>query len=257
MQKESSESKAAKSAATGQQQQAADLALLEKAQKMIQIERKLTATLEKVEPWLLLSNNNTNRNASISHHRPRVRPIPTSMDQVEAILAVARNYASKTSAPAGWNPNAPLIGFATPNPLPHQLRGGALAALQLERARAMAAKAVVEQESESNNKRKRLQQEAEEQQRKQKEESSKKQQEHTRREQDLVDVDPKRREVSQHEKELDRSKSDVSNEEKQRRMMTMAAGGGRKRQQVEQQQKPVDVSMNLSDSSSSSDDSDD
>ena len=51
------------------------------------------------------------------------------------ILAMARNWSSKTSAPAGWDPQlAPVMGFATPNPLPHQLRGGALAALQLELA---------------------------------------------------------------------------------------------------------------------------
>jgi hypothetical protein len=34
-----------------------------------------------------------------------------------------------------WNPNLPVIGFATPNPLPHQLRGGALGAMQLKLAR--------------------------------------------------------------------------------------------------------------------------
>ena len=43
--------------------------------------------------------------------------------------------ASRTSAPAGWNPQAPLTGFSTPNPLPHQLRGGVLAARQLEDAK--------------------------------------------------------------------------------------------------------------------------
>jgi hypothetical protein len=58
------------------------------------------------------------------------------MDEVEHVLHVARNIASRTSAPAGWNPQAPVIGFATPNPLPHQLRGGSLGALQLELAKA-------------------------------------------------------------------------------------------------------------------------
>lgn len=104
--------------------------LLEKAQKMVEIEQSLTSTLEKVEPWLL-SATTTN----IDPNRPRVRPIPQTMEQVKSILCVARNLASRTSAPAAWNPNAPVVGFSTPNPLPHQLRGGALAALQLDRAR--------------------------------------------------------------------------------------------------------------------------
>ncbi|KAL3913007.1 MAG: hypothetical protein SGILL_006663, partial [Bacillariaceae sp.] len=41
----------------------------------------------------------------------------------------------RTSAPGGWRRKAPVVGFSTPNPLPHQLRGGALGALELERAR--------------------------------------------------------------------------------------------------------------------------
>jgi hypothetical protein len=75
----------------------------------------------------------------------RVRPIPTTMEQVRQILAVGWNYASRTSAPAGWDPMAPVAGFSTPNPLPHMLRGGALAALQLEGAK----------QAESDKKRKR------------------------------------------------------------------------------------------------------
>ena len=108
------------------------MSLLETTQKLIEVERSLTSTLERVEPWL--PQNTTNPSAWHAFTR-RVRPIPTSMEQVETILAVARNYSSRTSAPAGWNPSAPVVGFATPNPLPHQLRGGALAALELERAR--------------------------------------------------------------------------------------------------------------------------
>jgi hypothetical protein len=34
-----------------------------------------------------------------------------------------------------WNPNLPVVGFATPNPLPHQLRGGALGGMQLQLAK--------------------------------------------------------------------------------------------------------------------------
>ena len=109
------------------------LDLLEKTQAMIEVEQSLTAIIEKAEPWLLSNTNNPNMKVDPS--RPRVRPIPETMDQVHSILAVARSFASRTSAPAEWNPNAPVVGFSTPNPLPHQLRGGALAALQLERAR--------------------------------------------------------------------------------------------------------------------------
>jgi hypothetical protein len=110
------------------------MTLLQKTQALIEVERSLTATLEKVEPWLTQSNNNNSNNFSTSMGK-RVRPIPTTMYEVKQILAVSRNFASRTSAPAGWNPMAPVVGFSTPNPLPHQLRGGALATLQLERAR--------------------------------------------------------------------------------------------------------------------------
>ena len=117
------------------------LELLEKLQAVIQVEKSLTETLERVEPWLR-SSKSTN---------PRVRPLPTSLEQAEQILAVARNLANRTSAPAGWNPMAPVIGFSTPNPMPHQLRGGALATLQLERAK----------QAESDKKRIQLQQQQE------------------------------------------------------------------------------------------------
>jgi hypothetical protein len=106
------------------------MALLEKTQALIEVERSLTATLERVEPWLPQNTIKPSR-----AFEKRVRPIPSNMEQVQQILAVARTYSPRTSAPAGWNPAAPVMGFSTPNPLPHQLRGGALAALQLERAR--------------------------------------------------------------------------------------------------------------------------
>ena len=125
----------------------ASLDLLEKTQAMVEVEQSLTATLEKVEPWLLSATT-----TSIDPNRPRVRPIPQTMDQVKKILAVARNFSSRTSAPAEWNPAAPVVGFSTPNPLPHQLRGGALATLQLERAR----------QAERDRKRQRVQQEEKE-----------------------------------------------------------------------------------------------
>ncbi len=108
------------------------MTLLEKTQALIEVERSLTSTLERVEQWL--PQNSLQPSAWRAYER-RVRPIPVTMEQVHQILAVARNYSSRTSAPAGWNPAAPVMGFSTPNPLPHQLRGGALAGLELEQAR--------------------------------------------------------------------------------------------------------------------------
>ena len=94
--------------------------LLDRVQTLVELERSLTDAMEKAEPWLLGG---------------RARPLPTSMEDVHKILNVARNLAPRTSAPVGWNPQAPVIGFTTPNPMPHQLRGGSLGALQLEMAR--------------------------------------------------------------------------------------------------------------------------
>lgn len=94
--------------------------LLERVQSLVELERSLTVAMEKAEPWMPGGNS---------------RPLPKTMEEVDHILCIARNLASRTSAPAGWNPQAPVVGFATPNPLPHQLRGGALGALQLELAR--------------------------------------------------------------------------------------------------------------------------
>ena len=111
-----------------------ELELLQKTQEVLRAEQKLTELLRKVEPWLSLESQKSS-NSKLKFYSERVRPIPTSMEQVDVILAMARNWSSKTSAPAGWDPQlAPVMGFATPNPLPHQLRGGALAALQLELA---------------------------------------------------------------------------------------------------------------------------
>ena len=57
------------------------------------------------------------------------------MSQVVEILAYARSLATRTSAPCGWNPTLPLIGFSTPNPLPHQIRGGCLGVMQLQQVK--------------------------------------------------------------------------------------------------------------------------
>jgi hypothetical protein len=189
-----------------------DLMLLEKAQALVEVEQALTATLEKVEPWLLV-----NATTNIDPNRPRVRPIPTTMEQVRSILAVARNLGSRTSAPAAWNPAAPVVGFSTPNPMPHQLRGGALAALQLERAR----------QAERDRKRQRVQEEEKEKTKK----VASAQQHHQQQQHD-----PKRGEARG----------------EQHRRAARGAGETHVRRTAQQQQL---ASMNLSDSSSSEDDS--
>lgn len=194
--------------------------LLEKLQALTSVERSLTEALEEAEPWLSSSTNTP------------VRPLPTSMDQVHQILAVARNLSGRTSAPAGWNPQAPVVGFATPNPLPHQLRGGALGTLQLERARAA--------QDSTSLKRKR--------------EIEEKELEKMQVEDEIVAMnveeakearDPKRREVVQHEMELAL---------KQEKDISASIQKAQKKQPPKQQVLTAD--MNLSDSSSSDDESD-
>ena len=167
----------------------ADLSLLEQTRKLIYAEKRLTKLLNEAEPWLP---------TAVAHpHRRRTRPIPSTMDQVESILALARKYASQTSAPAGWNPNAPVVGFSTPSPLPNQLRAGCLAALQLERAQA-------------ENKRKREQAvaKAQQQQQQQKQEQAAKEEaaahEATSSSRPADEPDPKRREVHRHDKQAQR-----------------------------------------------------
>lgn len=195
--------------------------LLQKTKTMMELERTLTATLEKVEPWLL---QNAKRQLP---NQPRVRPIPTTMEEVERILAVARVWATRTSAPAGWNPAAPVVGFSTPNPLPHQLRGGALAALQLDRAR--------QAERLQKRQRKHAQEEA----------FIKAEQVEDGKGKDLQQ---QRQDAKAVEK---RSKKDLPSQQPQ---MTQARAPGVTTTSTKPQ---VDVSMNLSDSSGSSDEDDD
>jgi hypothetical protein len=110
-----------------------NMSLLEKTQAVIDMEQRLTLALERMDPWLRALDDQ-GATTPMVHFSRRVRPVPRSMDQVDRVLAQARMLGTRTSAPAGWNPAAPVMGFSTPNPLPHQLRGEALAALQLQRA---------------------------------------------------------------------------------------------------------------------------
>ena len=87
--------------------------LLSNIQTLVQLEQSLTTTLTKTKPLLSL-------------------PTPKSISQAKQILALAKTYSTRTSAPPGWNPSLPVVHFCTPSPYPHQLRGGSLGALQLQ-----------------------------------------------------------------------------------------------------------------------------
>jgi len=118
--------------------------LLSQTRKLMELEASLTNSIEVVQPWL--------PSQPISAHR--VRPLPTTMEQVHAVLSVSRIYAKKTSAPAGWN-NGPLVGFSTPNPMPHQLRNGVLAALELAGAEEASRKRKANEERKKEEEKKR------------------------------------------------------------------------------------------------------
>jgi len=192
--------------------------LLKQLQRLTKVERSLTEALEEAESWLSTSSTDDS-----------VRPLPTSMEQINQLLAVARNLSGRTSAPVGWNPQAPVMGFATPNPLPHQLRGGALGTLQLERARDSKRKRAELKEREETEAKEMAKMEVEK--------------EIIEREVDAEETkearDPKRREVLQHEIELDlKTQTDISE----------SIHKSQKKQPPKQQVLAAD--MNLSDSSS-------
>lgn len=97
--------------------------LLKCLETLVHCERQLTAAVTKALP-LVPSENMEYKVAT-----------PQNMSQVVEILAYARSLATRTSAPCGWNPTLPLIGFSTPNPLPHQIRGGCLGVMQLQQVK--------------------------------------------------------------------------------------------------------------------------
>mmetsp|Transcript_24846 Transcript_24846/g.35051 ORF Transcript_24846/g.35051 Transcript_24846/m.35051 type:complete len:234 (-) Transcript_24846:952-1653(-) len=203
---------------------------LNRVQALIEVERSLTKALEK-SASLLDSSTKSSNIINYDPDAPVTRPTPKNIKEVELVWAVARNLASRTSAPAGWNPACPPVGFATPNPRPDQLRGGALGTLQLERAQKA-------NTAEQNKKRQRLEEEA----RKKKEESESR----AKRARE-GSLDPKSRELSGkgHQIGLDRTNSDI---------VRSANDQQRKRPSV---QPVVEASMKLSDSSSSEEEEDD
>ena len=114
------------------------MTLLDHVRALVEAERDLTEALEQTLPLLSSNSSSSVIPPSSSSKRgaePPLLPSPRSSAEVPTILAVARAYSLRTSAPPAWNTNLPVVGFATPNPLPHQLRGGALGAMQLSLAR--------------------------------------------------------------------------------------------------------------------------
>jgi hypothetical protein len=190
--------------------------LLQTVQSLVEQEQKLTTLLEKHKPLLTL-------------------PTPQTLSDVDEILALARTYSTRTSAPPGWNPSLPVVHFATPNPLPHQLRQGALGAMQLKLVR-----------DERKLKRRRKKEEEEmEILKKQREEEKKKVEESS------GSPDPKKKEVEDHYRMEDDDKKRIRRERKDRHH--------HKENQPKTASDAPAPTMNLSDSSSSSgsDDSDD
>jgi Vitamin-D-receptor interacting Mediator subunit 4 len=221
-----------------------ELSLLNKVEAMLQVEHKLTSALDRAGPWL--------ESASAHTHRRRVRPVPRTAEQARQVLQYARVLSNRTSAPAGWNPNAPVVGFSTPNPLPHQLRGGALAALQLERARQRQLK--LKQQLEQSNKVRRHEKEESEKEKEKRRKvvDAKKQgaQGEAGAADDAPSRDPKRRDVVAHQQQ----DSSAANAQRGGAITAGAAAAASPAGRTVASQ--LDVSMNLSSGSSSSEEED-
>ena len=95
--------------------------LLDHVRRLVEAEQGLTEALEKSLP-LLPHHNNHHQSFSSQQAEPPLLPTPRNAEEVPTILAVARAYSLRTSAPPMWNPQLPVIGFATPNPLPQSVQ---------------------------------------------------------------------------------------------------------------------------------------
>jgi len=216
----------------------------------VEAERALTDAIEKSTP--LLQNNTMSSSILSSQSDPPLLPTPRNIEEVKTILAVARAYSLRTSAPPMWNPNLPVIGFATPNPLPHQLRGGALGAMQLKMAR-----------EEKNRKIKEAADYLREKERREKTEEEEEEHELSKKEsEEAMDVDETTGEggddaaaSAEGIMAMDPKKQEMIGKQK-RRMEQVAANGQNKQTTAEMQAKKEAANMNLSDSSSSEEDSD-
>lgn len=244
--------------------------LLDHVRALVEAERGLTEALEQTLPLLNSFNSSSVIPPSSSSKRgaePPLLPAPHSSADVPTILAVARSYSLRTSAPPAWNTNLPVVGFATPNPLPHQLRGGALGAMQLNLAR-----------EEKKRKRKELLEEEQQRERElrrkrvlEEEEQAKEMAMLTKNANGENNIDNS---ITAMDVDDDGTKSTKINDPKRQEMMerqrmqmmqqqtsSMSRSSGGQSAAAGEQAKKVAVSMNLSDSSSSgeegSDDDDD
>jgi len=224
--------------------------LLDHVRSLVEAERALTDAIETTTP--LLQQNTMSSSILSSQSDPPLLPTPRNIEEVNTILAVARTYSLRTSAPPMWNPNLPVIGFATPNPLPHQLRGGALGAMQLKMAREEKNRKIKEAADNLREKERKDQMEVEEDEH---EATAKKESE------DAMDIDEATKEgeakaaTPAEGKAVDPKKQEMIINQK-RRMEQVAANGQKKQTTAEMQAKKAAANMNLSDSSSSEEDSD-
>lgn len=220
--------------------------LLNHVRSLVEAERALTDAIEQSTP--LLQQNTMSSSILSSQSDPPLLPTPRNIEEVKTILAVARTYSLRTSAPPMWNPNLPVIGFATPNPLPHQLRGGALGAMQLKMAR-----------EEKNRKIKEAADNLRERERKEKLEEeeaiTQKESEHAMDIDEVTKTGQATSTTPAEGKALDPKKEEMIGKQK-RRMEQVAANGQKKQTTAEMQAKKAAANMNLSDSSSSEEDSD-
>lgn len=244
--------------------------LLDHVRRLVEAEQGLTEALEKSLP--LLPHHNNHQSFSSQQAEPPLLPTPRNAEEVPTILAVARAYSLRTSAPPMWNPQLPVIGFATPNPLPHQLRGGALGAMQLKMAR-----------EEKNRRGQELADKRERERRKKKEEEETLEMKNTKEADvdDDMDVDKedditgkRKRDEDNNPSQQHATSAKKEMMEQQRKLMArqqheqQASSSSKnnnnstRRQQQQQsmeeyQKKKEAANMNLSDSSSSSSDDDD
>ena len=153
-----------------------------------------------------------------------------------------------------WDANLPVIGFARPTPLPHQLRGGALGAMQLKMAREEKNRKI--KETADNLREKERRDKMNEEEEEEDDDAIKKESE------DAMDIDEATKEGGEGKaatpaegKALDPKKQEMIGKQK-RRMEQVADNGQNKQTTAEMQAKKAAANMNLSDSSSSEEDSD-
>eukprot|EP00970_Alexandrium_tamarense_P009887 scaffold1967_cov199-Alexandrium_tamarense.AAC.69 len=235
--------------------------LLDHVRSLVKAEQGLTEALEKSQPLLAHTNSRhhlvSSSSVLTSQTDPPLLPTPRNMDEVQTILAVARAYSVRTSAPPMWNPRLPVIGFATPNPLPHQLRGGALGDMQLKMAREEKKRKSNEVDERRENERSK----------KLKEEEMKRAQSAKEQldEDDAMDVDRetsasagKRKREEEPVTALDPKKLEMLERQRRQASNVSASNGQIKRQQsADIKANKEAANMNLSDSSSSDEGSDD